>query len=63
MLATEVERQHGIVMESTYSWVVENDTYKVDVTLTGVEEKLKESFRGMAPVAPAAAEAPKAAQP
>lgn len=64
MLATEVKRQYGVDMESTYTWVVEDDTYKVDVTLTGVEEKLKESFRGMAPVAPAAAaEAPIPARP
>lgn len=41
MLATEVYREHGLVMESDYTWVVEDDTYKVDVTLTGVEKKLK----------------------
>ena len=63
MLATEVKRKHGLVMESTYAWVVEEDIYKVDVTLTGVEEKLKESFQGMAPVAPTPIEeAPKSAR-
>ena len=52
MAATELKRTHDLTMESAYTWVEEESTYKVDINITGVEAKLKESFLGLAPVDP-----------
>jgi hypothetical protein len=60
MMATEIKRSYGLDMEHTCTWQLEDSTYKVDITLTGIEAKLKESFRGLTPAgtAPDAPSAP-----
>ena len=63
MVATELQRKHGLVMESSSAWLTEENTYKVDLSITGVEAKLKESFRGLAVAGPDPGAAPTAAAP
>lgn len=58
MAATELKRTHKLTMESTYAWLDDESTYKVEMNITGVEVKLKEAFKGIA-TAPPAAEAPR----
>ncbi len=52
MAATELKRTYDLTMESTYVWLEAESTYKVDMNITGVEAKLKESFLGMATATP-----------
>lgn len=54
-MAQQVQLRYGLVMESTYAWIVAGHTYVVDVTLTGVDEKLKTYFRRIIPAPPPAA--------
>ena len=53
MLATELKRTHKLTLESTYGWVEEESTYRVEMSITGLEAKLKEAFLGLNSAAPA----------
>lgn len=61
MVASELKRSYGLESKSSTSWLTEENTYKVELSILGVEAKLKESFRGLGPVTsePATAEAMK----
>ncbi len=61
MLATELKRTHDLTMESSYAWIEAESTYKVDLNITGVEARLKESFLGMTTATPAP-EAPRSSR-
>lgn len=58
MVSTELKRTYGLDSKSGTSWLTEESTYKIEFIVLGVEAKLKESFRGLAPVTakPATAE-------
>lgn len=61
MLAAELKRSYQLTMETTYAWLDDESTYKIDMNITGIEARLKEVFQGMATAAPAP-EAPRAAR-
>lgn len=58
-MAQEIKRTQGLDLESNCSWVEADNTYKVDITIRGVEKKLKDSFKGLGgTVAPPESAAP-----
>ena len=48
-LAKQVQQKYGLVMSTEYAWKAEENTYVVDITLAGVEQKLTEYFQRTLP--------------
>jgi len=58
MLAQQVQRRYGLTMQPETSWNAADSTYEIDITLTGIEEKLKSYFQRALPRRPAPASPP-----
>ena len=53
-IAPRVKAQYGIAMTQESIWNRDEEIFECNVTLTGVEEKLRTQFKQIAPVAPVA---------
>ena len=60
MLAQQLQRRYGLTMQPETSWNAADNTYQVDLSLTGIEVKLKDYFGKVVPRRPAATAAPAA---
>lgn len=53
MLSQQLQVQYGLTVESENKWNPEEEVYTADLSIIGVEEKLKEYFKTVVPAAPA----------
>ncbi len=54
MLAQQIKAQYGLTLESENTWNPDDETYTVDLSVTGVEEKFRDYFRSAIPTSTAA---------
>ncbi len=53
MLSQQLQLQYGLTLESENEWNPNDEVYTADLSIIGVEEKLKEYFKTVVPAAPA----------
>ena len=52
MVSQQVQKQHGLTLESEYEWDGGEETYTCDIAVIGVEPKLKDYFKRALPSPP-----------
>jgi len=53
MLSQQLQVQYGLTLESENKWNPEEEVYTADLSVIGVEQKLKDYFKTVVPAAPA----------